>query len=251
MTAHESYDEEYYRSGGYAGLNTGLTGQYFWARRFYAALVRRYCRNGRVLEIGCGLGHVLERLQDKYDAYGIDVSEYAVEQARSRAPRARAEVRAVEEIGRYGTEFFDAMIAVHVFEHLQRPQDVAALCYESLRPGGVLIMATPNLSAPLKERKGDRWFGYKDPTHISMKPPSEWTAMLHEAGFRLRRAFGDGMWDVPYVAALPPILQLPVFGFPAIVQTLTCIPMIPVRYSESLIVIAEKSEPDGTPAAWT
>jgi 2-polyprenyl-3-methyl-5-hydroxy-6-metoxy-1,4-benzoquinol methylase len=240
MTAQPSYDEEYYRSGGYAGLNTGLTGQYFWARRFYAALVRRYCPTGRVLEIGCGLGHVLARLQDGYEAHGIDVSAYAVEQARITAPRAHAEVRAVEDIGAYGSHAFNAMIAVHVFEHLEQPQEVAALCYDVLRPGGVLIMATPNLTAPRKAWKGDRWFGYKDPTHISMKAPAEWTAMLEEAGFRVRRTFGDGMWDVPYIPIVPSILQLPVFGLPAIIQTLTCVPMIPVRYSESLIAIAEK-----------
>jgi hypothetical protein len=64
--------------------------------------------------------------------------------------------------------------------------------------------------------------------------------MLEEAGFRVRRTFGDGMWDVPYIRIVPSILQLPVFGLPAIIQTLTCVPMIPVRYSESLIAIAEK-----------
>jgi 2-polyprenyl-3-methyl-5-hydroxy-6-metoxy-1,4-benzoquinol methylase len=235
------YDEDYYRTGGYADLNTGLTGQYFWARRFYAGLVRRYCASGgRVLEVGCGLGHVLQRLQDQYEAYGIDVSAYAVDQARITAPRAKAEVLGVEEIARYGAGFFDAMIAVHVFEHLEQPSDVARICFEALRPGGVLIMATPNLAAPMKERKGDRWFGYKDPTHISMKVPGEWLTMLKDAGFSIRRTFGDGMWDVPYVPRVPAFMQLPIVGFPAIVQTLSGVPMIPVRFSESLIAVAQK-----------
>ena len=135
--ARSQYTEEYYRTGGYADLNTGITGKYFWARRFYASLVRRYRAGGRVLEIGCGLGHVLARLQDRYDAYGIDISEYAVEQARINAPRAHANVRAVEDIGAYGREFFDAMIAVHVFEHLEQPLEVARTCYDALRPVSV------------------------------------------------------------------------------------------------------------------
>lgn len=235
------YGEEYYRSGGYAKLNTGITGQYFWARRFYAGLVRRYVpKGGRVLEIGCGLGHVLERLQDDYDAYGIDVSAYGVEHARTLAPRAQAEVLAVEDIAKFGPDAFDGMIAVHVFEHLERPRDAARLCFETLRPGGALIMSTPNLAAPLKERKGDRWFGYKDPTHISMKVPAEWLAILRAEGFAIERAFGDGMWDVPYIPVVPAILQLPIVGLPAIVQTLTGIPFIPVGLSESLICVARK-----------
>lgn len=243
------YNEDYYRTGGYAHLNTGLTGQYFWARRFYAGLVRRYCRpGGRVLEVGCGLGHVLARLQDSHEAYGIDISEYAVDQARMHAPRAKAEVLAVEGIGQYGNEFFDALIAVHVFEHLEEPAEVAKTCFDALRPGGVLIMATPNLAAPLKARKGDRWFGYTDPTHISMKVPAVWLTMLRGVGFEVKRAFGDGMWDVPYVPVIPAILQLPIVGFPAIVQTLSGIPMIPVALSESLIAIVQRPPARGESA---
>ncbi len=235
------YGEDYYRTGGYAGLNTGLTGQYYWARRFYAGLVRRYSPpDGRVLEVGCGLGHVLARLQDRYETYGIDISPYAVGQAQAYAPRAKAEVMGVEEIGRFGSEFFDAMIAVHVFEHLEQPPAVAQLCFDTLRPGGVLIMATPNLAAPLKASKGDRWFGYKDPTHISMKVPGEWLTMLRDAGFIVKRTFGDGMWDVPYVPHVPAIMQLPIVGLPAIIQTLSGIPMIPVGLSESLIAVVQK-----------
>lgn len=243
-----AYDEEYYRSGGYENLNTGITGQYFWARRFYAGLVRRYCASGRVLEVGCGLGHVLERLQDRYDAYGIDVSEFGIAQARRNAPRAHAEVLPVEQIDKYGRDFFDAMIAVHVFEHLEQPRDVAQLCFDTLRPGGVMIMATPNLAAPMKERKGDRWFGYKDPTHISMKAPPEWRTMLRGVGFGELRIFGDGMWDVPYVPVVPAILQLPIAGLPAIIQTVTGIPMIPARFSESLIAVVQKPRVSGESA---
>jgi 2-polyprenyl-3-methyl-5-hydroxy-6-metoxy-1,4-benzoquinol methylase len=235
------YNEDYYRSGGYENLNTGLTGQYFWARRFYAGLVRRYCNpGGRVLEVGCGLGHVLARLQDTYEAYGIDISAYAVDQARIHAPLAKSEVRAVEDIGQYGPGFFDAMIACHVFEHLERPREVVDLCLASLRPGGIMIMATPNLAAPMKARKGERWYGYGDATHISMKIPDEWLAMLRDSGFEVKRVFGDGMWDFPYIGGIPAILQLPVFGLPAIVQTLSGVPMIPVGLSESLIAVVQK-----------
>lgn len=239
----DQYGEQYYQSGGYEGLNRGWTGQYFWARRFYADLVRRYCPpRARVLEVGCGLGDVLRRLQDDYSTCGIDVSAYAVEQARQVAPRSEVQELRVEQIEMFGTESFDGVLAVHVFEHLLEPERAARSVFDILRPGGTLIMATPNLDAPMRHRKGRTWFGYTDPTHISMKTPTEWLSILQSEGFAIRRVFGDGMWDVPYIPLIPAILQLAVFGLPAIVQTVAAIPFIPTRLSESLIVVADKPE---------
>jgi SAM-dependent methyltransferase len=240
MRAEGAYGEDYFRSGNYGRLNTGWTGRYFWARRFYAALVRRYCPAGRVLEIGCGLGHALARLQDRYEACGIDISPYAIDAAKSIAPRAELKVMPAENIGEFGEDSFNAILAVHVFEHLEDPRAVARSCREVLAPDGVLIMGTPNLEAPLRGRKGRRWHGYKDPTHISLKPPGEWREIIGSTGLRVERSFGDGMWDVPYVPLVPAKLQLAILGLPAVLQTLACVPFIPPRLSESLIIVARK-----------
>jgi hypothetical protein len=109
-------------------------------------------------------------------------------------------------------------------------------------PGGLLIIATPNTEAPFAKRKGPRWYANTDPTHISLKPPRDWLRLVRDAGYTPRRVFGDGMWDVPYVPLLPAKLQLPFFGAPAIIQTVTCIPFIPVSLSEAIIIVAEKSQ---------
>jgi len=92
----------------------------------------------------------------------------------------------------------------------------------------------------MARRKGDRWYAARDPSHISLKPPSAWMALTRQAGYRILRTFGDGMWDVPYVPLVPAPIQLAFFGLPAAVQTLSCIPFIPVRFGESLILVAER-----------
>jgi SAM-dependent methyltransferase len=183
---------------------------------------------------------MLARLEDSFETYGIDVSEYAVEQAKTVAPKTQFRQLAVERIGEFGEGAFDVIVALHVFEHVERPEQVAEICAGSLRPGGLLLMATPNMASPWVKRKGKSWYGYTDPTHISMHQPATWYKMLEDAGFRIERAFGDGWWDVPYVPVVPAKLQLLFFGLPAIVQTVTAIPFIPVRYGEGLIVVAEK-----------
>ena len=233
-----AYDRSYYEDGRYE--DRGRLSQFFWARRFYANLVRRYRKSGRVLEIGCGLGHMLARLEGQFETVGTDVSEYAVEAARKVATKSEFRHMSAEEITDFGPESFDVIVALHVFEHVERPEEVFAKCAEVLRPNGLLVMATPNMASPWVKRKGQKWYGYTDPTHISMHRPATWRKMLTEGGFRIVKAFGDGWWDVPYVPLIPAKLQLLVFGAPAILQTVTGLLFIPVSLGEGLIVIAEK-----------
>jgi SAM-dependent methyltransferase len=80
---------------------------------------------------------------------------------------------------------FDAIAAFHVVEHLADPARVLAECSRATRTGGLLIYATPNPKAPFAERKGDRWYGRRDPTHISLKEPEEWLRLTRDAGYRI------------------------------------------------------------------
>lgn len=234
------FDESYFRSGNYTDFKVGKTSKYFWARRFYAALVLRYRSGGRLLEIGPGMGHLLARLQDHFEAYGADISEFAIEQAGRVATRADLRVLPAERLGEFGPEYFDVIVGLHVIEHLPDPAKAIATLYEIMRPGGLLVMTTPNLTSPMRKLKGDQWHGFRDPTHISMKEPAAWQAMVRAAGFTIRRSFGDGFWDTPYVKYVPAVLQTAFFGAPAVIQTLAARPLLPVVMSENLIIIAEK-----------
>jgi 2-polyprenyl-3-methyl-5-hydroxy-6-metoxy-1,4-benzoquinol methylase len=226
------YDEAFFRA------YRGRFNQYWWARRFYAALIKRYRRSGRLLEVGCGMGDVLRRL-DTFETWGIDLSEYAIEQARSNAPNAHLSVGTAESVGQLPCPF-DVIAAFHVVEHLEDPVAVLRLWGECVRSGGLLVIATPNPQAPFAEKKGPRWHG-NHPTHIALKTPADWQLAVRDAGFRVRRVFGDGLWDVPYVPLVPAPLQLALFGLPAAVQTLLAYPFIPVRFAESVIIVAERT----------
>ena len=81
---------------------------------------------------------------------------------------------------------FDIVIAKHVVEHLADPEQAITEMSRVLKPGGLLILATPNLSSPMRKRKKADWIGYKDPTHINLKPPQEWLACLRLNGLQPR-----------------------------------------------------------------
>ncbi len=238
----QSFDESYFSSGPYAQVSFARYSQYWWSNRFYAMLARKFGpRQGRVLEIGCGLGHLLSWLVDRYQVYGTDINPWALADARHNVPQGNFAVVSAEDLGCFGSGAFQILIAKHVVEHLAEPERAIAEMSRVLAPGGLLVLATPNLDSPMRAVKKDAWVGYKDPTHISLKRPAEWLGFLRSHGLRPRRAFSDGFWDAPYLPLVPKSLQKLFFGAPGGLQAILGWSIIPVRMGESLIVLADKS----------
>jgi 2-polyprenyl-3-methyl-5-hydroxy-6-metoxy-1,4-benzoquinol methylase len=237
-----SFDEKYFSSHTYANVSFAKYSQYWWSNRFYATLARRYGKKGaRLLEVGCGLGHLVGQLEDSFETYGLDVNDWALEKAKDVAPRSDLRVGSAEELP-YDDGQFGVVIIKHVVEHLPDPEKAIVELGRVLAPGGILILATPNLGSLLKPWKGERWIGYQDPTHISLKEPQEWLTLIQNAGFKFERVFADGFWDVPYIPLVPPMLQKLFFGSLGGFQAITGFVFLPMRWGESIMVIARKQE---------
>ncbi len=109
-----------------------------------AWLLWRNFRVRRSLDVGCATGFLVEALRERgIDAYGCDVSAYAVEHA---APGALGYVRA-GDLGRglpYGDGEFDLVTALEILEHLDPEQVPAALAELRRVCGGVLYATIPS-----------------------------------------------------------------------------------------------------------
>jgi 2-polyprenyl-3-methyl-5-hydroxy-6-metoxy-1,4-benzoquinol methylase len=106
------------------------------------AFVDRYLaplRPCSILELGCGQGLILQELRD-CDAIGVEIDEREAVIARAK----ELDVR-VGHAGRYdaGREF-DVVIASEVIEHMLEPQSLLENAARHLRPGGMLLLTTPN-----------------------------------------------------------------------------------------------------------
>lgn len=149
--------------------------------------VRRLCP-GRVLDLGCGVGRHLARLDPS--SVGVDTNTVAVHLARARGLTAftPAELAAGEQ-PRPGS--FDVLLCSHVLEHL-RPDDAAALLTQYLplvRPGGRVVAICPQLRGQAA-----------DPTHVTAFPAVELVALLTGCGVVVDRVrsfplpFAAGRW---------------------------------------------------------
>jgi 2-polyprenyl-3-methyl-5-hydroxy-6-metoxy-1,4-benzoquinol methylase len=234
------FDEKYFSTHTYKEISFARFSQYWWSNRFYAILARRYGKRGtRLLEIGSGLGHLVGQLEGYFETCAADVNHWALKHSLNVAHRTSHVSSSAEELP-LGDGVFGAVIIKHVVEHLPHPEKAIAEIGRVTAPDGILILSTPNLSSLLKPWKGERWIGYQDPTHISLKPPEEWITLVRAAGFKVQHAFADGFWDVPYIRYIPKQIQKLFFGSPGGFQAITGLVFLPMRWGESIIVVAKR-----------
>ncbi len=242
-----AFDENYFRTHTYARVSFARYSQYWWSNRFYAILARRYGRRGGdLLEVGCGLGHLVGQLAASFRTSAVDVNRHALREAQKAAPNSRLQVASAECLPFEGGSF-DVVIIKHIIEHLPAPAQAVTELGRVLRPGGTLILSTPNLDSLMLPLKGKRWIGYQDPTHISLKRPGEWLRLLNEAAnLDVVRVFADGFWDVPYLSVVPAAIQKILFGSLGGLQAISGFVFLPRRWGESIIVIARKRGAEGS-----
>ncbi len=238
------YDEEYFRDTyGVDGMRR--FSMHWWSVRLYAGISERWLRRvggRRMLDVGCGHGFILSFLDERYETFGIDMSEYAVSQCERFTPASQCMVADLErplppQLER-GT--FDLINARYVFEHLNDPPAAMLRVVELLRPGGVLFFSVPNTESIGARWKGERWYAHQDPTHCSLLPPERWLEMTRAAGLTVERETSDGYWDLPYLRWLPKWMQWPLFIGPSAVACLTASAILPARFGENIMVIARK-----------
>ena len=237
-----SFNESYFSTNAYKDVSFARYSQYWWSNRFYAILARHYGQRGkRLLEIGSGLGHLVGQLEKNFETFAADVNTWALGQSIAVAIFTLHVASNAEELP-FGDDSFGVVIIKHVLEHLEHPEVAIAELGRVTSLGGVLILSTPNMDSPARGWKRTRWIGYQDPTHISLKTPAEWCALVTGAGFKIQRVFSDGLWDAPYIPVIPKILQKLLFGSLGGIQAILGLPFLPMRWGESIIVIARKNQ---------
>lgn len=103
----------------------------------------------RVLETACGAGYGTHRISQRArSVVAIDYSPLALSYARERfaAPNLHYLQMDCHRLA-FASAAFDLVVSFEVFEHLERPQEYAAECARVLRPGGRLVLSTPNRAA--------------------------------------------------------------------------------------------------------
>ncbi len=148
--------------------------------RFFDSIADRIARDIRpstVLDVGCAMGFLVEALRKRgVEAFGVDISEYAIQNV-------HPDIQPYCWVGSATEPFprkYDLIVCVEVLEHLpsrEAEQAVENLCQHS---DDILFSSTP--------------FDYKEPTHCNVQPPEYWAELFARYGF-----FRDVDFDASFI----------------------------------------------------
>lgn len=140
-----------------------------------------------LLEVGCGSGEFLTRMKRRgWTVQGIDIDPGATEYCQQQG--LDVECGSLENIG-YPPDHFDAITMNHVIEHLFDPIATLKECHRILKPGGQLVLVTPNSRSHAHEHFGPAWRGLEPPRHIHIFSPDTLRTMARTVGFKRITAF--------------------------------------------------------------
>jgi len=140
-------------------------------------------RNGKILDIGCGSGETLAQLQSiGWLGYGLDIDKKAIINARKLGVL-NASLGSHKDIVKYKNSMFDAIRLYHVIEHISDPREALALIKKKLKPGGQLIIGTPNSASLLARLSRSFWYNLDCPRHLFIFSPESLNKLLWEFGF--------------------------------------------------------------------
>jgi SAM-dependent methyltransferase len=159
--------------------------------------VERHAPRGRMLEVGCGHGLLLDEARARgWAVEGLEIADASLAHARDALGldvRA-ATLEEVEPCDRY-----QAVVLADVLEHLDDPVDALGRIARLVVPGGVALIVTPDPASRTARLAGPRWWGYL-PSHTHLIPHATLRGLLRDAGLEpveerhLWRTFSLGYW---------------------------------------------------------
>jgi SAM-dependent methyltransferase len=189
-----AYGEWYRPDGGrFGSLGDALLRH---TRSTLARRIDRLAPPGRVLDVGAGDGTLVAALVRRgRDAVGLE--------RHADGPHLQ-DGELVDVTGTWA-----AIVFWHSLEHLREPGAALDHAARLLEPGGLLIVALPNVASRQAKRFGDRWLALDLPRHLVHVPADAVLSKLGDVGLRVGRvsflrggqvAFG---WAHGFVAELP------------------------------------------------
>jgi glycosyltransferase involved in cell wall biosynthesis len=180
------YDELYYEEYGPRDGSGALVGPPYrrgvahW-HDFFGTIAHRIVEQlapASALDAGCAIGFLVEELRARgVDAWGVDVSEWAISQV-------PPDLKPFCRVGSLSEELdrdYDLITCTEVLEHVAPHEAEGAVANLCRHTDTVLFSSSPD--------------DYTEPTHLNVQPSAYWIGLFARHGF-----YRDTRYDVSYLA---------------------------------------------------
>jgi 2-polyprenyl-3-methyl-5-hydroxy-6-metoxy-1,4-benzoquinol methylase len=138
---------------------------------------------GKLLDIGCGNGSFISRMKNLgWKVEGIDFDSKAVNYCNERGLDVKCGDLAQQNLE---NDCYDVITINHVIEHVPDAGQLIEECYRILKPGGCLVIATPNTESWIhKTIYKENYFSLDPPRHLFLFNRKNLTTLFKRAGFK-------------------------------------------------------------------
>ncbi|MEL6123120.1 MAG: class I SAM-dependent methyltransferase [Bacteroidota bacterium] len=161
---------------------SGIADNYVYYRQLRAYELTEEHISGDVLEIGSGQGYGLKLLSPKANTYfALDKYETPIDQ--QQYPNVKFIQATVPPLTDVATDSVDIVVSFQLIEHIKDDISLVAEIKRVLKPGGQLILTTPNIKTTLS----------RNPWHIREYTAGELTSLLRRSfdQVEMRGIYGD------------------------------------------------------------
>ncbi len=142
---------------------------------------------GKLLDVGCGGGRFLNRMKKRgWQVEGTDFDEQATKKVTARYS-IQTHVGDLPQCA-LPANSFDVITMSQTIEHLYDPQSTLRECLRVLKPGGLLVMTTPNVNSLGASEFGPYWRGWEAPRHLHLFSVESLKKLSERAGFVIDEA---------------------------------------------------------------
>lgn len=142
-------------------------------------------RKGKILELGCGEGAILEILSRRgCEAWGIEPNPKA---ARICKKKGLNVICSSLEEANFRDEFFDAVIMSQVVEHLPSPKGTLKEVNRIVKRKGKVHIYCPNAESFLSKLFGKYWHGWHIPFHFYSFSKKAILKLINDVGFKVAK----------------------------------------------------------------
>jgi len=152
----------------------------------------------RVLDAGCAMGLLVEKLRERgVDAWGIDVSEFAIGEVHADIQPSCAVRSLIDELPADFPQRYDLVTCIEVVEHMSSADGEAAISRLATLGDRVLFSSSPE--------------DFGEATRVNVQPPEHWSALFARAGHLRNVDFSGDVptpWTMLYERATSDVIEV-------------------------------------------